>query len=96
MRQGTRANVLSDFERSMLLIVQEGIPLCPEPYREIAERLGTSEERVLATLDQTPLRNDFICPQPRSLPGIWSCGEHSVWSPQLRNGRSSAESFSPP
>jgi len=52
MEQGTRNKTgIGALERSLLLIVQEGIPLCPEPYREIAQRLGTSEERVLATLE---------------------------------------------
>lgn len=37
-------------ERRLLLIVQEGIPLVPQPYREIARRLGSSEERVLSLL----------------------------------------------
>ena len=41
---------LSDEERSLLLIVQDGIPLVPEPYAEIAARLGRSEGQVLATL----------------------------------------------
>ncbi len=48
-RHGTRPG-LSDEERALLLIVQEGIPLAPEPYREVAERLGSSEERVLSLL----------------------------------------------
>ncbi len=41
---------ISELERRLLMIVQEGVPLAPEPYREIAERLGTSEEQVLATI----------------------------------------------
>ena len=41
---------LSAEERRLLLIVQGGIPLAPEPYREIASRLGSSEERVLGLL----------------------------------------------
>lgn len=41
---------ISTQERQILLIVQEGIPLVPEPYREIAERMETSESRVLTTL----------------------------------------------
>ncbi len=51
MQQETRnKGTIGDLERRLLLIVQEGIPLSPEPYREIAERLGTSEEQVLAAL----------------------------------------------
>jgi len=48
--KGDALRVLSDEERRLLLIVQGGIPLAPEPYREIASRLGASEEHVLATL----------------------------------------------
>ncbi len=44
----SKAAALSEEERALLLIVQEGIPLAPEPYAEIAARLGTSEEQVLA------------------------------------------------
>src|SRR3972149_5581515 len=32
--------MLTDQERQLLLIVQEGLPLSPEPYAEIASRLG--------------------------------------------------------
>ncbi len=46
----TREPPLSDEERALLLIVQEGIPLVPEPYAEIAARLRTSEDHVLALL----------------------------------------------
>lgn len=41
---------ISDLERQLLLIIQEGIPLATEPYREIAERIGASEQEVLAML----------------------------------------------
>ncbi|MDO8616408.1 MAG: Lrp/AsnC family transcriptional regulator [Dehalococcoidia bacterium] len=51
MEQGPRNRAaIGDLERRLLLIVQEGIPLVTEPYREIAERLGTTEEQVLAAL----------------------------------------------
>jgi DNA-binding Lrp family transcriptional regulator len=44
------AAVISPLERQLILIVQEGIPLAPEPWKEIAAQLGTSQEEVLATL----------------------------------------------
>ena len=51
MEQGTRNKAgIGELERALLLIVQEGIPLSPAPYREVAERLGTSEEQVLEML----------------------------------------------
>lgn len=46
---GTEA-AISPLERQLLLIVQEGIPLVPEPWKEIAEQLGTREDEVLAML----------------------------------------------
>jgi DNA-binding Lrp family transcriptional regulator len=42
---------ISDEERQLLLIVQEGIPLVPEPYAEIGRRLGIGEERVRTLLE---------------------------------------------
>ncbi len=46
---GTEA-AISPAERQLLLIVQEGIPLAPEPWKEIARQLGTGEDEVLAML----------------------------------------------
>ncbi len=42
--------MIGEEERRLLLLVQEGIPLVPQPYRALAERLGSSEETVLAVL----------------------------------------------
>ena len=42
--------MIADQERALLLLVQEAIPLVPRPYQALAERLGTSEEQVLALL----------------------------------------------
>jgi DNA-binding Lrp family transcriptional regulator len=39
--------VLTDEERQVLLAIQDGLPLVPEPYREVGDRLGMSEERVI-------------------------------------------------
>ncbi len=35
-------------ERAVLLAMQDGLPLVPEPYAEVAGRAGLTEERVLA------------------------------------------------
>jgi DNA-binding Lrp family transcriptional regulator len=35
---------------ALLVELQRGIPLVPEPFREVAERLGISEEEVIAGL----------------------------------------------
>jgi DNA-binding Lrp family transcriptional regulator len=40
-------NVLTEEERQVLLAIQDGLPLAPEPYREVGDRLGMSEERVM-------------------------------------------------
>jgi DNA-binding Lrp family transcriptional regulator len=39
--------VLTEEERQLLLAIQDGLPLVPEPYREVGDRLGMSEERVM-------------------------------------------------
>lgn len=49
-RQRPTGPTVSDEERALLAIVQEQIPLVPEPWLEVARRLGTTEERVLAML----------------------------------------------
>ena len=38
---------LTEDERRVLLAIQDGLPLVPEPYRKVGERLGLSEERVM-------------------------------------------------
>jgi DNA-binding Lrp family transcriptional regulator len=39
--------VLTEEERQVLLAIQDGLPLAPEPYLEVGARLGMSEERVM-------------------------------------------------
>ena len=39
--------MLTEEERQVLLAIQDGLPLVPEPYREVGDRLGMSEERVM-------------------------------------------------
>lgn len=39
--------MLTEEERQILLAIQNGLPLVPQPYREVGERLGLSEERVM-------------------------------------------------
>jgi DNA-binding Lrp family transcriptional regulator len=39
--------VPTEEERRLLLAIQDGLPLVPEPYRKVAERLGMTEERVM-------------------------------------------------
>ena len=38
---------MADLTRSLILAVQNGLPLAPRPFAVIAERLGTDEETVL-------------------------------------------------
>ena len=40
--------MLTEEERQVLLAIQNGLPLVPQPYREVGERLGMSEEGVMA------------------------------------------------
>ena len=39
--------MLSEEERQLLLAIQDGLPLVAQPYRQVGERLGMSEERVM-------------------------------------------------
>jgi DNA-binding Lrp family transcriptional regulator len=39
--------MISEEERRLLLAIQDGLPLVAQPYREVGERLGMSEERVM-------------------------------------------------
>jgi DNA-binding Lrp family transcriptional regulator len=39
--------VLTEEERQVLLAIQDGLPLVPEPYRQVGDRLAMSEERVM-------------------------------------------------
>lgn len=41
---------LNDLEKRLLDAFQKGLPLCPTPYRDMADRLGTSEALVLKIL----------------------------------------------
>ncbi|MCL6610630.1 MAG: AsnC family transcriptional regulator [Peptococcaceae bacterium] len=41
---------LDNLDRELLSIVQSGLPVTEEPYRELAEILGTTEEDILARL----------------------------------------------
>jgi DNA-binding Lrp family transcriptional regulator len=42
--------MLTDEERALILAIQDGLPIVAEPYRAVAEQLGTTEERVLEIL----------------------------------------------
>lgn len=41
---------LDSMDRQLLNLVQAGLPLTPQPYRKLADKLGISEEEVLARL----------------------------------------------
>lgn len=52
-RERTRGGIiLNDLEKRLLNEYQKGLPLSPTPFREIAERLGTSEALVLKVLER--------------------------------------------
>src|SRR5512136_1853582 len=42
--------MLSELEKKISMLVQQDIPLEKRPFKNIAEKLGVSEERVLATI----------------------------------------------
>lgn len=72
---------LTDEERNVLAAIQDNLPLELEPYRVVAERLGMTEERVLALiqmmLDQRKIKRIGAVPDHYAL-GITANGM-SVW-----------------
>ena len=44
--------VMTDQDKALLAAIENGLPLSPRPYAEIADRLGWEEERVIARLKQ--------------------------------------------
>lgn len=38
---------MTDIQKQILLLTQEGIPITPSPYHEIAQQLGITEEEVV-------------------------------------------------
>jgi DNA-binding Lrp family transcriptional regulator len=48
MRESTP---LDEIDRKLINALQGGFPLVPEPYRQVAESLGLSEDEVLRRLD---------------------------------------------
>lgn len=49
-------NALNGLEQSLLNDFQQGFPLSPTPFAEMAEQLGVSEEQVLASLQDLQQR----------------------------------------
>ena len=46
------ATPLDDLDRRIINALQGGFPLCDEPYREVADGLGTTEAELLARLQR--------------------------------------------
>ncbi len=44
--------MLDDIDRAIINRLQEGIPICPAPYAEVAAQLGIGEEMLLTRLQQ--------------------------------------------
>ena len=72
---------LTDDERRVLEAIQDGLPLEPEPYRIVGERIGMTEERVLelvsSMLEQRKIKRIGAVPNHYAL-GITANGM-SVW-----------------
>jgi DNA-binding Lrp family transcriptional regulator len=52
---------MTEFEKKLLILLQEGIPLVENPFNNIAKRLNVSEDRVLASVEK--LKKDKIIRQ---------------------------------
>jgi len=51
--------MLNELEKKVIAAIQGDIPICEHPYRELANRIGLSEETLLATLTDLR-RRDLI------------------------------------
>lgn len=51
--------MLNELEKKVIAAIQGDIPICDHPYRELAHRIGLSEETLLATLTDLR-RRDLI------------------------------------
>lgn len=73
--------MLTEQERQLLLAIQDGLPLVPRPYAEVAQRIGISEERALelvsALLKRGAIKRIGAVLNPRAL-GITANGM-AVW-----------------
>ena len=49
--------MFSELEKKVIAAIQGDIPICERPYRELAARIGLSEETLLATLRDLRERN---------------------------------------
>ena len=49
--------MLNELEKKVIAAIQGDIPICEHPYRVLAERIGLSEETLLATLTDLRRRN---------------------------------------
>ncbi|HWQ28257.1 MAG TPA: hypothetical protein VNN12_04460 [Dehalococcoidia bacterium] len=73
--------MLTDDERRVLLAIQDGLPLTPAPYADVARALGMTEERVLelvrSMLAEGKIKRIGLVPNHYAL-GITANGM-SVW-----------------
>ncbi len=73
--------MLTDEERALLLTIQDGLPLAPEPYAAVAAELGTTEARVIQLinrmLEEGKIKRIGLIPNHYAL-GITANGM-SVW-----------------
>ncbi|HJP37300.1 MAG TPA: AsnC family transcriptional regulator [Gammaproteobacteria bacterium] len=45
------STTFDDLDRRIVVATQEGLPLCPRPYDELAERLGVSAAEIMSRLE---------------------------------------------
>jgi DNA-binding Lrp family transcriptional regulator len=73
--------VLTDDERAVLAAIQDGLPLDPEPYRVVGERIGMSEARVIELI--TAMLTDGKIKRIGAVPNHYALGitanGMSVW-----------------
>ena len=68
----TPESALTEDERLLLLAIQDGLPVVERPYEAIAQQLGTTEERVIATL--TSLLGRGVIKRLGAIPNHYALG----------------------
>lgn len=73
--------MMDAIDRAIVLATQDGLPLLPEPYAEVAMRVGISEEDVIARM--TRMQEACVIRRIGAVPNHYALGYHfngmTVW-----------------
>ncbi len=85
--------MLDDLDRALILATQAGLPLVAEPYRAVADTIGTSEADVIARL--AAMQADGRLRRIAAVPNHYALGYHAngmtVWDVDDRDAMALGE-----